>query len=113
MEVKVKCDPRALPILAQQLRAFGARVEFQNGWSGIVASEAGEMFFRYADETLTVTVTKDQGHFARLLLIGGIKQTIEEANETIRRTNGRNPLIADNTIENANLSRYPGEGLNA
>ena len=85
LSVTHDCLPEALPILAEQLRAFGARVSFSNGWSGVVASEAGELFFKYRGGSLTVTVTKDLWHFPRLMLIGGMRQTIEEANEIVLR----------------------------
>ncbi len=86
-QFSVTCDclQEALPILAEQLKGFGCDVLFANRWSGIGASEAGEFVFKYRSGRLTVTVTKDFGHFPRLMLIGGIKQTIGEANEIVRR----------------------------
>lgn len=83
--VTCNCMPEALPIVAKELRAFGATVSFENGWAGIVTSEAGTLTFIYSDGLLRVTVKKDLGHFPRMLLIGGIKQTVSEANEVARR----------------------------
>jgi len=85
LTVTCDCLPEALPILAEQLKGFGSNVLFANCRSGIVASEAGELFFNYAHGRLSVTVTRDLGHFPRLMLIGGIKQTVGEANEIVRR----------------------------
>src|SRR5208337_3744453 len=65
--------------------AFGARVEFTDGWCGIVASESGTLSFTWAHSVLCVRVMEDQGHFPSALIIGGIKQTVEEANEIVRR----------------------------
>jgi hypothetical protein len=85
--VTCPCDPEALPIIARELRSFGARVTFERQWAGLVMSEAGTLFFRYNEGTLTIAVVEDRGHFARNLMIGGIKQTVEEANEEARRIN--------------------------
>jgi hypothetical protein len=83
--VSCACEPEALPILAQQLRAFGARVSFEDQWAGLVMAESGTLFFRYEDHRLHVAIVEDHGHFPKALIIGGIKQTVEEANEIIRR----------------------------
>lgn len=92
MTIECKNVPEeALPLIADQLRAFGARVKFSDGWNGIVVSESGKMFFAYDRGTLKVTVIEDAGHFPKALLIGGVKQTVEEACEIIRR---RSPGIA-------------------
>ena len=93
--VTVTCDclPEALPILVLQLRGFGADVVVAKDWSGIVFSEAGEFVFKHQDDRLTVTVTKDLGHFPQLMLIGGIKQTIAEANELVRRAHAESRSV--------------------
>jgi hypothetical protein len=87
-QMKIECrnvPEEAMPLIAEQLRAFGARVTFSGGWSGVVASIAGKMQFAYDRGTLTVTVLENAGHFPQALLIGGIKQTVEEACEIVRR----------------------------
>lgn len=87
MTIECKNVPAAaLPLIAEQLRAFGARVDFRDGWSGIVASQSGKMLFTYWPDTLKVTIIEDAGHFPQALLIGGIKQTVEEACEIVRRS---------------------------
>ena len=88
--------------MAKDLRAFGARVTFDQQWAGLVLSEAGTLFFRYDDGFLTVTVVEDKGHFSRSLMIGGVKQTIEEANEIVRRAHAENPNPSMSAEESAN-----------
>ena len=82
----------ALPVLQAQLEAFGARVtiaEPQAGTvSGTIEHMAGRMEFKHADSVLLIVLTADAGHFARSLLIGGVKQMVQEAAETVRRSQG-------------------------
>lgn len=101
--VTCNCLPEALPIVAKELRAFGARVSFENGWAGVVASEAGTLAFRYSDGLLFVTIKEDLGHFPRMLLIGGIKQTVSEANEIAQRAHAEilNPSMTAEGSANA------------
>jgi len=99
--IACECSPEAVPILAEQLRAFGARVEFDDSWSGIVVSESGTLFFSHGYGMLVVIVQEDFGHFPKALLIGGIKQTIEEANEIVRRAHAvkfQTPMSAAENI---------------
>lgn len=101
--VTCNCLPEALPIVAKELRAFGARVSFENSWAGVVASEAGTLAFQYLDGLLFVTIKEDLGHFPRMLLIGGIKQTVSEANEIARRAHAEilNPSMTAEGSANA------------
>jgi hypothetical protein len=95
MKIECKNVPEeALPVIADQLRAFGARVRFSDGWSGVVSSIAGKLLFGYESGTLTVTVIEDAGHFPQAMLIGGIKQTVEEACEIIRRRDRESPGLS-------------------
>ncbi len=96
------CEPEALPIIAEQLRAFGARVTFDRQWAGLVMSESGTLFFRYNNHVLTVSVVEDLGHFTRALMIGGVKQTVEEANEIVRRARAQNSNPSVSAEESAN-----------
>ena len=100
--VTCPCEPEALSIVAKELRAFGARVTLEQQWAGFVMSEAGTLFFRYDNGFLTVTVVEDKGHFSRSLMIGGVKQTIEEANEIVRRAHGQNSDSSVAAEESAN-----------
>lgn len=95
MKIECKNVPEeALPLIADQLRAFGARVNFSDQWCGMVVSLAGKLFFNYKDGTLEVSVIEDEGHFPKALLIGGIKQTVEEACEIVRRDRLESPGLS-------------------
>lgn len=109
--VTCNCLPESLPVIAKELQAFGARVLFEDGWSGIVASESGTLRFKYSAGLLVVTITEDFGHFPRLLLIGGIKQTVSEANETVRRAHAEilNPFTGSMIVS---ASSENGAGRN-
>lgn len=74
-----------LPILKRQLEQFGAKVHFETETSGHVDSIAGRLAFEHANRVLTIRVVNDQGHFAPALLLGGIKQTVQEACELALR----------------------------
>lgn len=72
--------PHVIPVLVEQLESFGATIHENEG---LVITPAGEMRFDYnlTASTLTIRVTKDHGHFPLSMLIGGIKQIVEEAAE--------------------------------
>jgi len=77
----------AIPLLAGQLRDHGALVRFdeQNPGSGLVRHESGTFSFTHrADLVLSVTILHTAGHFPRLMLIGGIRQLVEEAIERLQ-----------------------------
>lgn len=76
-----------LEILAAQLRAHGSRVIFDpTGLAGRVDSIAGSVRFElHTDGILEVTMTTDAGHFAEKMLIGGMRQMVEEARELAGR----------------------------
>jgi hypothetical protein len=86
MKVEIpNTPPEVLPILKRQLEGFGCKVRFLSGTHGIVESIAGELTFDYSGRVLTVSVTKEFGHFSPNLLIGGIKQMVSEAREIVQR----------------------------
>ena len=77
----------AIPLLAGQLRDHGALVRFdeQNPGSGLVRHESGTFSFTHGpDLVLSVTILHNAGHFPRLILIGGIRQLVEEAIERLQ-----------------------------
>jgi hypothetical protein len=81
----------ALPLLVADLSSFGAEIEFEvDRCSGVCITEAGRMKFRHDREGLTVEVIEDRGHFPRSMVIGGIRQTIQEAAERFRRSHASN-----------------------
>jgi hypothetical protein len=82
MELVHKGVPqKALPVLAEHLRAHGATVHFETDTRGYVHSIAGKLTWEHANETLTIRLVENAGHFPRLLLIGGMRQAIQEAVE--------------------------------
>jgi len=76
-------SPAVISLLQKQLREFGATVTDDR-----VISVSGEMTFRMVGSTLEVFVEKDFGHFPRMLLIGGIRQMIQEAMELAGSSRG-------------------------
>jgi hypothetical protein len=44
-------------------------------------SEAGAGIFAHDGKRLTVTITRDNGHFSRLMIKGGLRQLVGEAIE--------------------------------
>jgi len=100
--VKCLCSEKALTVIAEQLQAHGARVIFESETHGRVESEAGVLTFGHSGCHLTVVVIEDRGHFPAALLIGGIKQTVEEANEIVRRAHVQNFNPSVSAEESAN-----------
>jgi hypothetical protein len=75
-----------LPLLKEQLEAFGSTVSFETPTSGVLSSVAGKLHFEHRDdETLVVEVIENEGHFPEFLIIGGIRQTVQEAVEIHRQ----------------------------
>jgi hypothetical protein len=80
----------AKPLLVSELRAFGAEITIEDdprGFHGLLSHVSGRLSFEYdrVAERLFVTVTEAYGHFPVLLLIGGIRQTCQEAAERWRK----------------------------
>jgi hypothetical protein len=48
---------------------------------GLFHSVAGEGTFAYDGKNLTVTITRNDGHFSNLMIKGGLKQLVSEARE--------------------------------
>lgn len=76
-----------LQVLKDQLEHFGAEVVFATPTSGRIKSLAGELGWEYKAGALAVSLIRSEGHFTVPLLIGRIRQTIEEAIEIVRRRN--------------------------
>lgn len=87
MKVECKNVPlRAVQVLASQLEAVGMVVTFDTLSlnAGSAHGIAGSLKFSHDGEHLTVTVTKDEGHFPRRMLLGGILQMVSEAVEATK-----------------------------
>ena len=83
-----KIPKEAVYLCAKQLTNFGCEVlfdtEFEDYLAGDVNSISGRIKFTWQREELTVNVVKNMGHFPELLLLGGIKQLVDEACEDVR-----------------------------
>jgi hypothetical protein len=78
---RFSCPANVLPILATYLKGFGCGVRFDSPSSGTVTHDAGRIRFWHRDGILTIAIERNEGHFPHALLIGGIRQLIEEAAE--------------------------------
>lgn len=78
----------ALPVLVADLAGFGAEIIFSSDrLSGVCSTIAGNMNFKHDGKvSLRVEVVEDLGHFSRLMILGGIRQQIQEAAERFRRS---------------------------
>jgi hypothetical protein len=76
---------QALSLMAEQLTEFGAEVEFQEPGRGKVRSISGVLAFRLDAGRFDVKFEKDRGHFPEKMLIGGMRQFVEEAVERCKR----------------------------
>jgi hypothetical protein len=79
--ISIACPLSALPSIAADLRKFGVRVVFddQTCTSGRLDHLAGALNFSHDGKSLKVEIAENNGHFPDLLLIGGIRQFVEEA----------------------------------
>jgi hypothetical protein len=77
-------DDATLVILARELTKSGAKVTWADGYSGgRVESIAGVLTFACTlDGVLTIELIEDACHFPKQLLIGGMRQMVEEAKES-------------------------------
>ena len=79
-----------IEFLASALVQYGCRVVLGIGTplSGMVIHPlSGQLSFSHDGvETLTIRIDIDGGHFPGTLMIGGIKQMVEEAAEDVRRS---------------------------
>jgi hypothetical protein len=89
--VSVDCTPAVLQPITKLLEEFGCRVEFETPLRGKVIHLSGVLRFSHNGRRMHVTVERDYGHFPRLLLLGGIRQLIEEAAEISGETEAPQP----------------------
>ena len=83
LKVSVPCPPDVVGTLVTQLRGYGCEVTFESLYKGRVTHLAGVVEFEYVDAVLHATLALNNGYFADKLLIGGIRQLIEEAVEDV------------------------------
>jgi hypothetical protein len=79
----------ALPVLAEELRTFGAEILFESdGRHGELNHFSGRLQWEHlTGDVLMVAVIEQSGHFPVAMLIGGIRQTCQEAAERWRKQN--------------------------
>jgi hypothetical protein len=90
--MRIVCEEvptRALPFLADQLREFGATVTFESERSGCFAHPSGKVRFDHDGFNLFLKVIENAGHFPKFMLIGGIRQFIEETLENLNQSKVR------------------------
>lgn len=73
----------ALPLLISQMESYGARCTVDSDGSGTLEHSSGSLCFEHRGNALVVWVTKNSGHFPDRLIVGGIRQAIEEAVELV------------------------------
>jgi len=78
--VKFRCPLRALPAIGAEVAKF-AHVVFENASSGFVTSISGRLKFTHDGESLQITILENHGHFPRAMLVGGMRQVVEEVVE--------------------------------
>lgn len=84
LSLEYKGVPRAaLPKMAEQLKAFGAQVTFHDETHGELKHPSGVIEFEHRNDVLYLRVTQNAGHFPRLMLIGGMRQLVQETVEAM------------------------------
>ena len=84
---------RAFTSLIDNVKNHGVEFFWSKGDGdnlGTFRSLAGAGTFAYDGNRLTVTILRDNGHFSRLMIKGGLRQLVSEAMEnqpTVERTN--------------------------
>jgi len=75
---------RTLNILAEELRKYGCVVVFETPFKGTVKHISGEISFNHDSyASIIVTLDVNASHFPHTLLVGGIRQMIEETAEDL------------------------------
>jgi hypothetical protein len=88
----------ALRTLADELAGFGAQVIFSDDTHGELLHQDGRLIFEHAGDILFVTVIQKPTYFPLRMLVGGIRQTAQEAAERfVSALSGRSPRLNRNT----------------
>lgn len=76
----------ALDEIAWELEQYGCNVAFEEGGRrGHVSCPAGAVQFDHAEGNLTVVILLDKGHFPKGMLVGGMRQLVEEGVERFQK----------------------------
>jgi len=88
----------ALRTLADELAGYGAKVIFDDDTDGEVIHQDGRLTFEHTSDILSVTVVQKPAYFPLRLLVGGIRQTAQEAAERFQSAlSGRSPRLNRDT----------------
>jgi hypothetical protein len=72
--------------IAWELEQYGCNVAFEEGRRrGHMSCPAGAVQFDHANGNLTVVILLDKGHFPKGMLVGGMRQLVEEAVERFQQ----------------------------
>ena len=77
--------PQTIPALAEILERHGAKIFFTSPTSGTIDHISGKIIFQHKDDTLVLAIEHNAGHFPTRLLIGGIRQLVQETVELLSR----------------------------
>ncbi len=70
----------SLRAMAEELELFGPKVAFEeSGTRGHISCTSGALQFDHTDGALTVVLLENNHHFPDRMLLGGIRQFVEEA----------------------------------
>jgi hypothetical protein len=79
--VKYECPAGVLPFIASEVEKYGCVVDWESERSGWVRSVAGAIMFRHDGNFLHCEIANNNGHFSKAMLVGGIRQLVEETME--------------------------------
>jgi hypothetical protein len=88
--VMFPCPAAALPLVADQLRGFGATVDME---CGTADHPMGFVRFSHDGEHLSVQFESNGGIVTTNMLIGGLRQLVEEAAESLSKD--QSPLLVE------------------
>ena len=80
-------SPAAFVRLIEAVRHNGVEFFFSESAKetlGTFRSEAGSGTFAHVGDKLTVTIVRNEGHFSNLMIKGGLRQLVSEAQELRR-----------------------------
>jgi hypothetical protein len=80
--ISIPCELDILSPVASQLEAYGMKVIFHSPTHGYTECISGKLKFSHNDGNLIVEILENLGHFTDTIIIGGIRQVVEEIIES-------------------------------
>jgi hypothetical protein len=80
--ITLPCSHDILPSIASQLEVYGMKVIFSSPTHGYTECISGKLKFSHNDGNLIVEIVENLGHFTDTIIIGGIRQVVEEIMES-------------------------------